>query len=139
VSLPILQDHPFTPPIEIVSLDLKHNEASFSTNSIDWLCLRVAQVPRSRDMAIFVSTDRQTDKPIALPLAAHARTRGKYCCLYPLIISNIFINLEFFLTTGQQCGCIRIVWLNQRPCCNLRSPVSVSFAKFVLHVMAVRQ
>jgi hypothetical protein len=45
------------------------------------LCLQVAQVPRSRDMAIFVSTDRQTDgqtdKPIALPLAAHARTQGE--------------------------------------------------------------
>jgi hypothetical protein len=44
------------------------------------LYLRVAQVPRSRDMAIFLSTDRQTDrqtdKPIALSLAAHARTRG---------------------------------------------------------------
>jgi hypothetical protein len=54
--------------------DSKHNEAGFSTILIDLLCLRVAQVPRSRDLAIFVlttnrqQTDRQTDKPIALPL-----------------------------------------------------------------------
>jgi hypothetical protein len=32
---------------------LKHNEAGFST---DWLCLRVAQISRSRDLAIFVLT-----------------------------------------------------------------------------------
>jgi hypothetical protein len=31
----------------IVFLDLKHTEASFSLNSIDLLCLRVTQVPRS--------------------------------------------------------------------------------------------
>jgi hypothetical protein len=45
-------------------------------------------VPRSRDMAIFVSTDRQTDRQtIALPLAAHARPRGKYCYnIMPLVI-----------------------------------------------------
>jgi hypothetical protein len=38
-----------------------HNETSFSPNSIDSLCLQVAQVPRSQDMAIFVSADRQTN------------------------------------------------------------------------------
>ena len=57
--------------------DSKHNEASFSTIPTDMLYLRVAQTPRSPDLAIFVPTtdddddDRQT-KPIALPLA-HAR------------------------------------------------------------------
>jgi hypothetical protein len=47
-----------------VSLDLKHAEATFSPSSIDSLCLQVAQVPTSRDMAIFVSTDdrRQTTR-----------------------------------------------------------------------------
>ena len=34
--------------------NLKHNEASFSTISTDMLCLRVAQMPRSLDLAIFV-------------------------------------------------------------------------------------
>ena len=61
-----------------LSNDSKHNEASFSTISTDMLYLRVAQTPRSPDLAIFVLTtdDRQTDrrqtKPITLPLA-HAR------------------------------------------------------------------
>jgi hypothetical protein len=43
--------------------DSKHNEAGFSTISTDSLCLRVAKVPRSRDLAIFVLTtdDRQTN------------------------------------------------------------------------------
>ncbi len=49
-----------------VFLDLKHTEASFSPNLIDSLCL---QVPRSREVAIFVIT---TTQPITLPLA-HAR------------------------------------------------------------------
>ena len=41
---------------------------------MDSLCLRVTQMPRSSDLAIFALTtdDRQT-KPIALPLAVHAR------------------------------------------------------------------
>ena len=38
--------------------DLKHNGASFSTISIVWLCLQVTQLPRSRDLAIFVPTNR---------------------------------------------------------------------------------
>lgn len=41
--------------------DSKHNGASFSI-STDWLRLQVTQVPRSHDLAIFVPTDRQTDK-----------------------------------------------------------------------------
>ena len=36
--------------------DSKHNEASFSTISIDMLYLRVTQTPRSPDLAIFVLT-----------------------------------------------------------------------------------
>jgi hypothetical protein len=52
--------------------DSKHNEAGFSTISTDSLCLRVAQMPRSRDLAIFVLT---TDRPIALPLL-RMRARG---------------------------------------------------------------
>ena len=42
--------------------DLKHIQASLSLIPIDWLCLRVAQVPRCRDLAIsVVTTDRLTD------------------------------------------------------------------------------
>jgi hypothetical protein len=54
--------------------DSKHNEAGFSTISTDSLCLRVAQMPRSRDLTIFVWTT--DDKPIALP--QQARTWGNY-------------------------------------------------------------
>ena len=41
--------------------DSKHNEASFSTISTDMLYLRVAQTPRSPDLAIFVLTTDKTD------------------------------------------------------------------------------
>jgi hypothetical protein len=40
-----------------LSNDSKHNEASFTTTSTDSLRLRVAQTPRSRDLAILVSTE----------------------------------------------------------------------------------
>jgi hypothetical protein len=58
-----------------MSLDLKHTEASFSPSTIDSLYLRVTEMPRCRDLAIFVRTtdNRQTD---CLTPAAHARTRG---------------------------------------------------------------
>ena len=39
-----------------MSLNLKHTEACFSSNATDSLCLLVAQVPRPRDMMIFVLT-----------------------------------------------------------------------------------
>ena len=55
----------------------KHTEAGFLPNSMDSLCLRVTQMNRSRDVAIFMPTttdnNRQqqtmtTDKPITLSL-----------------------------------------------------------------------
>jgi hypothetical protein len=54
--------------------------------STDWLCLRVAQIPRSRDQAIFVLTtdNRQTHKPTALPPAAYARMRGNNLRFFPI-------------------------------------------------------
>jgi hypothetical protein len=60
--------------------DSKHNEVDFLTIPTDSLYLRVAQMPRSRDLAIFCADDRrrtdiQTD---CVTPAAHARTRGKY-------------------------------------------------------------
>ena len=55
-----------------MSLDSKHAEARFSPNATDSLYLLVAQVPRPRDMAIFVLTTTTTTRPITLPLA-HAR------------------------------------------------------------------
>ena len=49
--------------------DSKHIQAIVSLIPTDWLRLRVAQVPRCQDLVIFVmTTDGQTDKPIALPL-----------------------------------------------------------------------
>ena len=56
-----------------MSLDSKHTEARFSPNVTDSLCLLVAQLPRPRDMVIFVlTTTTTTTRPITLPLA-HAR------------------------------------------------------------------
>ena len=74
----------------------KHTEASFSPISTDSLCLRVAQIPRSRDVAIFVPTtdDRWQTKPIALPLA-HARgvmrmhvVTTRYCHVVLAIVTH---------------------------------------------------
>jgi hypothetical protein len=65
--------------------DLRHNEAGFSMISTDSLCIRVAQMPRSRDLVIFVLTtdDRQTHKPIALRNpAAHERTRDNHASIH---------------------------------------------------------
>ena len=57
-----------------VPKDSKHTEATFLSISTDLLCLRVAQMPRCPDLAIFVVTtdDRQQTKPIAFFLV-HAR------------------------------------------------------------------
>ena len=41
-----------------MSLDSKHVEVRFSPNATDSLYLLVAQVPRPRDMSIFVLTKR---------------------------------------------------------------------------------
>ena len=55
--------------------------ASFSLILTDWLCLQVAQMPRSRDLAIFVVTtaDRQTNR-LLYPWACE---QGKNQLLYP--------------------------------------------------------
>ena len=47
----------------MVPNDLKYIQASLSLILTDWLRLRAAQMPRCRDMAIFMvtTTDRQTD------------------------------------------------------------------------------
>ena len=49
-----------------MSFDLKYNEASFLSNSIDSLCLRVAQVPRSSSRYGDI-TCMLTIQPITLP------------------------------------------------------------------------
>ena len=56
----------------------KKIEASYLPNLTNSLCLRVARMPRSQDLAILVprqmtlTDDDRQNKPIALPLA-HAR------------------------------------------------------------------
>ena len=57
-----------------MSLDLKPTEASILPNLINSLCLRVAQVPRSRDVAIFVLTITTTTQLITLLPYASARS-----------------------------------------------------------------
>ena len=57
-------------------LNFKYTEASFSPNSTDSLRLQLAQLPRSLDLAIFVSTTTtmMTTQPITLP--PYTRVRG---------------------------------------------------------------
>ena len=65
----------------------KRIEASFSPMSTDSLYLRVAQMPRSRDIAIFVPTTDKTDcfTPCACArgnyYVAHGKRRVKLCIL----------------------------------------------------------
>ena len=49
-------------------LNSKHSEASFSPNSTNLLCLRVAKVPRCRDLAIFFA-DNDNDNDYFTPCA----------------------------------------------------------------------
>jgi hypothetical protein len=81
----------------------KYNWAGFWKISTDSLCLQVAQMPRSRDLAILVLTtdDRQTDTQTdCFTPAAHVRTRGNAIarCLPPtprsLICREQYIILE---------------------------------------------
>ena len=54
--------------------DSKHIQASLSLILIDWLHLQVVQMPRSRDLAIFVViTERQTDRQTDYFTPVHAR------------------------------------------------------------------
>ena len=61
--------------VDHISLDSKHTEARFSPNATDSLYLLVAQVPRPRDMAIFLLTTTTTTRPITVTLPL-ARARG---------------------------------------------------------------
>ena len=64
-------------PSWAVPNDLKHAEASFSPISTNPLCIRDAQMPRSRDRAIFVpTTDIQTD--YLIPCACARGMRQTY-------------------------------------------------------------
>ena len=63
--------------------DLKHIQASLSLIPTDWLRLRVAQVPRCRDLAIFVvTTDGQTDRQTNRLRYPCACARGRYDLRY---------------------------------------------------------
>ena len=54
--------------------DSKHIQASLLLISTDWSRLRVVQVPRCRDLVIFVvTTDRRTDRQTDYFTPAHAR------------------------------------------------------------------
>ena len=75
-------------------LDLIYDEGSLSPKSTDSLCLLVAQVPRPRDMAIFVLTTTTT-LPITLPLA-HARGVINVCVNHTVLI-NLMINVMLIL------------------------------------------
>ena len=54
-------------------LDSKHAEASLLQNSTDLLCLQLAQVPRSPDLAVSTTTTTMTTTKQITLLLAHAR------------------------------------------------------------------
>ena len=59
--------------------DSKHIQASLSLIPTDWSCLRVAQLPRCRDLALFVvTTDRRADGQTDRLLYPCTCMRGKY-------------------------------------------------------------
>ena len=81
---------------------MKRTEASFSPNSIDSSCLRVAQTPRTRDMAIFLLTTMTTTttRLITLPLAPargvmkHIRIFQPSTPIRPIFCQDFFQNLR---------------------------------------------
>ena len=62
-------------------VNLKKSQAGFLPHSTVRLYLQFAQMPTSRDLAIFVPTTTSTeDKPITLPLAyVHGVTMTEQC------------------------------------------------------------
>ena len=82
--------------------DLKHIQAKFSPISTDWivLCLRVAQMPRCQDLAIFMvtTTDRQTDcftltHAHGVINANHIKSQGCRQIFTSIYTRNIFVRL----------------------------------------------
>ena len=70
----------------------KPNETSFLIILIDLLCLRVAQMPRSPDLAIFVLVNSETDRTnCCIPYACmwnwgnNHQTQSILLCSYPLM------------------------------------------------------
>ena len=57
--------------------NLEHTEASFLKNSMDSLCLQVAWMPRSQDLAIFVLTTDDRQNRLLYPLRMPACQQGK--------------------------------------------------------------
>ena len=71
--------------VDYVHRYLKHTEASFLPNLIDLLCLRVTQVPRFPDLAIFVlTTDDDRYNQLLYPLLRMCMwgNYARFCSLY---------------------------------------------------------
>jgi hypothetical protein len=75
----------------------KHNETSFSKVSTDSLCLWVAQMPKSRDLTIFVVTDRQTK------IKQTDRTTPCCACARGVILLLDFFCRDTFWSTWSWC------------------------------------
>ena len=84
--------------------DSKHIQTGLSLISTDWLCLRAAQVPRCRDLAIFMvtTTDGSTDYPCAcvrgnLYLLVDYRVCIELAAGFGFLVVLILFILAFFL------------------------------------------
>jgi hypothetical protein len=104
--------------------DLKHNGADFSTTSIDLLCLWVAQIPRSRHLAIFVlTTDRHANR-LLYPLL---RMRA-----HRVIMDNVanILHVKIVLWYGA-CAQMKANWILNLPSC--RPHPSLQLHGWTLH------
>ena len=82
-------------------LNSEHTEASFSPNSTYLFCSQLAQVPRSADLAIFVSTTTMitmtmTTRLITLPLT-HVHGVTSHTLLTTIIISWLYMYMYMVL------------------------------------------
>ena len=85
--------------------DSKHTEASFSTILTDTLYLRVAEMPRSLDLAIFVLWQTNYDDRYTLPLA-HARgVIMPHVCMQLQQASLHVLAGDFTICYHLQCHC----------------------------------
>ena len=69
------------------------HSSQFSLISTDWLHLRVAQIPRCRDLVVFVvttTTDRQTDYFIP----GHARSPVHACIIISVVCNDCFLYVQ---------------------------------------------
>ena len=89
--------------------DLKNIEACFLQISTDLLCLRAAQMPRSRDQVIFVLTTDNRQNWLLYPLhACTCEVITDESGLTASSLPGVFHKRKFFLTYTQSYICVHV-------------------------------